>query len=314
MSRRLLTTLIMAATALALPATAAARDRNHDRIPDRWERAHHLSLRVNQAPRDQDRDGLNNLNEWKDHTDPRKPDSDGDGTADGLEDGDGDHVNNVLEQEHGVGSDKPQGGDRQPGSPGGFDHVVSYVDGSGVLTLGRADGSTVTAGFGGHVLLACSPVVAGPFQPCPPGALKAGAPVAVGALGEGDSSPAWRAVLLLVAPAHGTGTGDSPVHAETPAPLPPAPSGDAAPPVTATVVSFDGGVLKIHRPNGEEPSMPIAAGASVNCISVAAGVVVAKGACGAAEHLAPGTQLALAAPALVDGGYRWTKLYIIVPA
>jgi len=301
----------MAATALALPATAAARDRNHDRIPDRWERAHHLSLGVNQAPRDQDRDGLNNLSEWKDHTNPRKPDSDGDGTADGLEDGDGDGANNVVEQEDGTGAGGSHGGDRQPGGPGGFDHVVSYTDGSGVLTLGRADGSTVTAGFGGHVLLACSPVVAGPFQPCPPGALKAGAPVAVGALGDGDGSPAWRVVLLLVAPAQGTPAGEKPAHAETP---PPAPSGDAAPPVTATVVSFDGGVLKIHRPSGEEPSAPIAAGAAVNCISVSGGVVVAKGPCSAAEHLAPGTQLALAAPAFVDGAYRWTKLSIILPA
>ena len=41
---------------LAAPASASARhrDRNHDRIPDRWEKTHKLSLRVNQARRDQD--------------------------------------------------------------------------------------------------------------------------------------------------------------------------------------------------------------------------------------------------------------------
>ena len=38
-------------------AHRADADRNHDRIPDRWERANHLSLRVNQANRDQDHDG-----------------------------------------------------------------------------------------------------------------------------------------------------------------------------------------------------------------------------------------------------------------
>ncbi len=29
---------------LALPSVAAAKDRNHDRIPDRWEHHHRLSL------------------------------------------------------------------------------------------------------------------------------------------------------------------------------------------------------------------------------------------------------------------------------
>jgi hypothetical protein len=62
-----------------------ARDRNHDRIPDRWERAHHLSLRVNQARRDQDRDGLNNRGEFRARLDPRDADTDDDGIEDGAE-------------------------------------------------------------------------------------------------------------------------------------------------------------------------------------------------------------------------------------
>ncbi len=66
----------------ALPVTAAARDRNHDRIPDRWERRHHLSLQVNQANRDQDSDELENLGEYQAGTDPRDADTDGDGTPD----------------------------------------------------------------------------------------------------------------------------------------------------------------------------------------------------------------------------------------
>lgn len=70
---------------LALPSGAAARDRNHDRIPDRWEKAHHLSLKVNQARRDQDRDQLDNLGEFQAGDNPRDADTDNDGTEDGDE-------------------------------------------------------------------------------------------------------------------------------------------------------------------------------------------------------------------------------------
>ncbi len=73
---------------LLFPATGMARshgDRNRDRIPDRWERAHHLSLKVNQAKRDQDHDGLRNRAEFLAGTDPRNDDSDDDGTEDGAE-------------------------------------------------------------------------------------------------------------------------------------------------------------------------------------------------------------------------------------
>ncbi len=70
---------------IALPGSAAARDRNHDRIPDRWERHHQLSVHQNQARRDQDRDALKNRQEWKAGMDPRDPDSDDDGVEDGSE-------------------------------------------------------------------------------------------------------------------------------------------------------------------------------------------------------------------------------------
>lgn len=70
---------------LALPAMAAAKDRNHDRIPDRWEKRHNLSLHVNQAGRDQDRDHLRNRAEFMAGDNPRSPDSDGDGIPDGEE-------------------------------------------------------------------------------------------------------------------------------------------------------------------------------------------------------------------------------------
>jgi hypothetical protein len=88
LNRRIATAAVtaLAVTAsLGLASAASAKDRNHDRIPDRWEHAHHLSLRVNQARRDQDHDGLNNRGEFRAHMNPRKADTDGDGIEDGDE-------------------------------------------------------------------------------------------------------------------------------------------------------------------------------------------------------------------------------------
>lgn len=79
---------VVAALALSLVAmasVAAAKDRNHDGIPDRWERAHNLSLKVNQAKKDQDGDELRNRGEYRSGTDPRDEDSDDDGIEDADE-------------------------------------------------------------------------------------------------------------------------------------------------------------------------------------------------------------------------------------
>jgi hypothetical protein len=70
---------------LALPGAAAARDGNHDRIPDSWEKRHHLSTSVNQTNRDQDRDHLRNRAEFLAGDNPRDRDSDDDGVMDGNE-------------------------------------------------------------------------------------------------------------------------------------------------------------------------------------------------------------------------------------
>jgi hypothetical protein len=89
--RTIRTVLLLAsvfAAVLAFPASGMARshgDRNGDRIPDRWERAHHLSLKVNQAKRDQDHDGLRNRAEFMAGDDPRDADTDDDGIVDGRE-------------------------------------------------------------------------------------------------------------------------------------------------------------------------------------------------------------------------------------
>jgi hypothetical protein len=92
-------TAALAAGLTLLPAGASARskhkhrscpssarvDRNRDRIPDRWECRHRLSLKVKQANRDPDRDGLNNRGEFRAGDDPHRADSDGDGVNDGNE-------------------------------------------------------------------------------------------------------------------------------------------------------------------------------------------------------------------------------------
>ena len=92
MSHRTVRTLLLVACAfaavLAFPTSGMARshgDRNGDRIPDRWERAHHLSLKVNQAKRDQDHDGLRNKAEFMAGDNPRDADTDDDGIEDGQE-------------------------------------------------------------------------------------------------------------------------------------------------------------------------------------------------------------------------------------
>ena len=76
---------IAVAALLALPAAAFAHDRNHDGLPDGWEKAHHLSLKVKQGKKDQDHDGLRNRGEFKAGTNPRRADSDRDGIKDGDE-------------------------------------------------------------------------------------------------------------------------------------------------------------------------------------------------------------------------------------
>jgi hypothetical protein len=97
---------MLAVTSIAVisafaPAGADARpaaDSNHDRIPDRWEIRHHLSLRVQQTFRNQDHDELFNLYEVRSGSSPRLSDTDGDGVRDGLEDPDGDTLTNAQEQ------------------------------------------------------------------------------------------------------------------------------------------------------------------------------------------------------------------------
>ena len=81
----LLAVALGAIALLVMAGPAVAKDRNHDRIPDRWEKRHRLSLNVNQARRDQDGDHLRNRAEFLAGDNPRDADSDGDGVPDGEE-------------------------------------------------------------------------------------------------------------------------------------------------------------------------------------------------------------------------------------
>jgi hypothetical protein len=76
----------LAAAFMVVPAAAmASRDRNHDGIPDKWEKKFHLSTHRNSAKGDPDKDHLSNRKEFKFGLNPRKRDSDGDGTPDNKE-------------------------------------------------------------------------------------------------------------------------------------------------------------------------------------------------------------------------------------
>jgi hypothetical protein len=106
---RRLTLFISVALALlvfALPATAGAKrshhksrhhrvaDRNHNGIPDRWER----KFRVHKASADPDRDGVANIGEFHNGTNPRDADTDNDGIKDGDDDANHDGIDDADEQ------------------------------------------------------------------------------------------------------------------------------------------------------------------------------------------------------------------------
>ena len=187
-------TLVAGALALAAtmaPATASAKDTNHDRIPDRWERAYHLSLKVDQSKRDQDHDGLKNRGEWRDHTSPRDADTDADGVKDAQD----------TRPTEPAADDSPQPpashDDAPPPAPAAAatGHVVSYQQSAGfggVLTIERPNGERVTAYFGEKTDLECGDA------PCTKDHLVAGAQVAAAEHGPNERGyDVWTRVQLV---------------------------------------------------------------------------------------------------------------------
>ncbi len=136
---RLIKTLIAGLVGAALivaPAVGLAkgRDRDHDRMPDKWERAHHLNPRVNDAAKDPDKDGLSNLSEFRHGTNPRRADTDEDGVNDRTELRDG-----TNPRHDDAGDDNGNDANEVRGT------VVSFD--SGVLTLQPAtDGAATVSG------------------------------------------------------------------------------------------------------------------------------------------------------------------------
>jgi hypothetical protein len=77
--------IVVLAYLAATVSAGAPRDRDHDRLPDRWERKHHLSPTTPSAKRDPDRDRLKNRRELRLRTHPRRADTDRDRLRDGAE-------------------------------------------------------------------------------------------------------------------------------------------------------------------------------------------------------------------------------------
>lgn len=130
---RLLIVAMFALALLAVPATSDAkrRDRDHDGLPDKWEKKHQLSVTKKSAKKDPDSDGLNNKREFKRHTDPRDRDTDDDGLRDRDELRVGDDP-----CDHDSDDDGVEDGDEVAGTIASFDSTT------GVLTITLAGGGT----------------------------------------------------------------------------------------------------------------------------------------------------------------------------
>ena len=95
-------------TVLALAGPAAANPKPHHKhrkgaeaakvLPKKWAKRHHAKG----ARRDPDDDGLSNWGEFRSHTNPKRADSDRDGTGDGEEDRDRDGLDNGSEEDAGT--------------------------------------------------------------------------------------------------------------------------------------------------------------------------------------------------------------------
>jgi hypothetical protein len=298
------TTLIAAgALALALVAPGAAQaagaDHNHDRIPDRWERAHHLSLRVDQSRRDQDHDGLRNRSEYRDHTDPHRRDSDRDGVPDGREDADHDGITNVTEQEHPAAGGGGDGGGVVHSEP--IATVVSFA--GGVLDVRQADGTDAVATVDGATHLLCAPPVQQSVAVvCPRERLVPGTRVLTARRTDGH----WDLIVLRAEP--GTSAEPAPT-----APAPAPAEHPVAPAATGVITAAGTDSITITRPSGEVVTGVVRATVTLRCVRVAGGYVVSNEPCDR-SNLTTGTPVALAQRSLVDGVWTWVTITLIQPA
>jgi hypothetical protein len=163
MRGKLRTFSVAAAGALALliaafAGTAVAKDRNHDQIPDKWEKRYHLSLKVDQANKDQDRDAVGNLDEYQEGTSPRDSDSDNDGVLDGDDeqegvDDQGDDEGANEPDDQGDDNDEVEDGDENDDNAG----VIASFD-EGVLTINLDGGGQVSGAVDSNTEIECETV------------------------------------------------------------------------------------------------------------------------------------------------------------
>ena len=128
----------LALLVVAFGGTAVAKDRNHDQIPDKWEKKFNLSLKVDQANKDQDKDHVDNLNEFQEGTNPRTKDSNHNGRPDGKEDSDHDGLNNMgedqtanLPDDQDTDNDGIEDGAENAGTIATFDGTTLTIDVTG---------------------------------------------------------------------------------------------------------------------------------------------------------------------------------------
>src|SRR3954470_1700872 len=139
-TRLLLLALAAAVALLAVPAVSQARDRDHDGLPDKWEKKFHLSTHKNSANADADRDRVDNANEFRERTSPRRRDTNRNGRPDGREDRDRDHLNNAGEDA--TGNDPVDKDTDNDGIPDGKEQagvVSAYNQTTGDLTIDLAN-------------------------------------------------------------------------------------------------------------------------------------------------------------------------------
>lgn len=138
------------AALLAVPGAAMAksRDRDHDKLPDKWEKKFHLSTHKKNAKGDPDRDGLNNLGEFRSGTNPRRADTNNNGVSDANDDQDHDGVDNADEMaEHTNPRDADTDNDGVGDGEETIGTVASFTEdspgsGTGVLTITLNNGSS----------------------------------------------------------------------------------------------------------------------------------------------------------------------------
>jgi hypothetical protein len=108
-------------TVLALAGPAGAMPKPHHKhgaeaakvLPKKWAKRHHAKG----ARRDPDDDGLSNWGEFRSRTNPKRADSDRDGTGDGEEDRDRDGLDNGSEED--AGTDPGRKDTDRDGTPDG---------------------------------------------------------------------------------------------------------------------------------------------------------------------------------------------------